>query len=188
MFTNRAECRLLPNHGSADVRLFDVIRDFGLIDGDILARTAHKLERINFLTRKLENIRSECSVADCSRQKFGKIESETLPEELLRESKQIIDEVIYRASYSGYIEREHRQIAKLRDMGFIKIPPNFCDCDAKNLKAESLQKLELLKPVALGAASRISGISPVDIGTIWVYLEKLRRAEATSFFCLAIAR
>jgi tRNA uridine 5-carboxymethylaminomethyl modification enzyme len=177
MFTSRAEYRLLLNHGSADVRLLDIARDFGLVDGNKIARMAHKLERINFWTRELENIHSgECSVADCLRQNFSKIKSETLPEELLRESKQIIDAVIYRASYSGYIERKHRQIAKLRDMEFIKIPPNFCYGDVKSLKAESRQKLKLFKPVTMGAASRISGISPVDIGTIWVFLEKLRRA------------
>jgi tRNA uridine 5-carboxymethylaminomethyl modification enzyme len=177
MFTSRAEYRLLLNHGSADVRLLGVARDFELIERDRVARTEHKLERINFWTGKLENIHiGECSIADLLRQNLGKIENELLPSEFLRESEQTIDEVIYRVTYAGYIEREYRQIAKLKDMELVKIPPNFCYDDVKSLKAESLQKLKLFKPITLGAASRISGVSPTDIGTIWVYIEKFRRS------------
>jgi tRNA uridine 5-carboxymethylaminomethyl modification enzyme len=177
MFTSRAEYRLLLNHGSADVRLLGVARDFELIERDRIARTEHKLERINFWTGELENMHiGECSIADLLRQGLGKIGNELLPPEFLRESEQTIDEVIYRVTYSGYIEREYRQIAKLKDMEFIKIPPNFCYDDVKSLKAESLQKLKLFNPITLGAASRISGVSPTDIGTIWVYVEKSRKS------------
>ncbi|MDR0595215.1 MAG: tRNA uridine-5-carboxymethylaminomethyl(34) synthesis enzyme MnmG [Puniceicoccales bacterium] len=177
MFTSRAEHRLLLNHGSADVRLLSATRDFELIERDRIARTEHKLERINFWTDELENMHiGEFSIADLLRQSLGKIGNELLPLKFLREPEQIIDEVIYRVTYAGYIEREHRQIAKLKDMELVKIPPNFCYDDVKSLKAESLQKLKLFKPITLGAASRISGVSPTDISTIWIYIEKSRRS------------
>jgi tRNA uridine 5-carboxymethylaminomethyl modification enzyme len=178
MFTSRAEYRLLLNHGSADVRLLNIARDFGLIDRGRIARTEHKLERINFWTRELENIRSDgCSVADHLRKNFGRVGDETLPREFLRESEQVIGEVTYRVAYSGYIEREYRQIDRLKGMEFVKIPRNFRYDDVKSLKAESLQKLKLFNPATLGAASRISGISPADIGTLWVYIEKSRESQ-----------
>jgi tRNA uridine 5-carboxymethylaminomethyl modification enzyme len=175
MFTSRAEYRLLLNHGSADVRLLNVVRDFELIDNSRITRIEYKLRRINFWARELENMRNgECSVADCLRKNFGRIESEILPQEFLRESKQIIDEVMYRVTYSGYIEREYRQIDKLKGLELVKIPQNFSYDDVKSLKAESRQKLKLFNPVTLGAASRISGISLADINVLWVYIEKSR--------------
>jgi tRNA uridine 5-carboxymethylaminomethyl modification enzyme len=176
MFTSRAEYRLLLNHGSADVRLLSVARDFELVNSSRIARTERKLERINFWTSELENIRSgECSVADCLRKNFGKIGNEIFPREFLCESKQVIDEVTYRVTYSGYIEREYRQIDRFRNLELVKIPQNFSYDGVKSLKAESRQKLKLFNPTTLGAASRISGISPTDIGTLQVYIEKLRR-------------
>ncbi|MDR1255475.1 MAG: tRNA uridine-5-carboxymethylaminomethyl(34) synthesis enzyme MnmG [Puniceicoccales bacterium] len=176
MFTSRAEHRLLLNHGSADVRLLAIARDFGLLEGDRVARIERKLERINFWVNELESARiGEHSVADCLRQNFGKISRGILPEKFLCESQRVIDEVLYRVTYAGYIEREQRQIAKLRDMDSVKIPSNFCYDDVRNLKAESRQKLKQFRPITLGMAARISGISPVDIGTIWVYIEKFRK-------------
>jgi tRNA uridine 5-carboxymethylaminomethyl modification enzyme len=175
MFTSRAEYRLLLNHGSADVRLLDIARDCGLVDCDRIARTEDKLARINFWTGELENMSSGgCSVADRLRQNFGEIGGVALPQKFLHESRQITDEVIYRVSYAGYIEREHRQIARLKDMEFVKIPPDFCYDSIKSLKAESRQKLKLFRPISLGMAARISGISPTDISTLWVHIERAR--------------
>jgi tRNA uridine 5-carboxymethylaminomethyl modification enzyme len=176
MFTSRAEFRLLLNHSSADIRLLDVARDCGLLDADRIARTEHKLRRIEFWTRELENAHvGEHISADCFGLSLGKCDAK-LPPNFLRESKQVVEEVTYRIAYSGYMARERRQIAKLRDMEDVKIPPGFCYDGVKNLKTESRQKLQLFSPSTLGAASRISGVSPVDINTIWLHMEKLRRS------------
>jgi tRNA uridine 5-carboxymethylaminomethyl modification enzyme len=175
MFTSRAEFRLLLNHGSADVRLLDVARNCGLLENDRITQTEHKLTRIEFWTREFENIRfGERSLADCLRS-CPYDHTIKFPQNFLRESKQVVEEVMYRVAYSGYIEREFRQIAKLRDMEAVKISPNFCYDDVKNLKAESRQKLKLFNPLTLGAASRISGVSPIDISAILLHMEKSRR-------------
>jgi tRNA uridine 5-carboxymethylaminomethyl modification enzyme len=175
MFTSRAEFRLLLNHGSADVRLLDVARSCGLLENDRIARIEYKLNRVEFWMREFENIRIAGHwSADFLEKCFCKPDSR-FPQNFLRESKQIIEEVTYRVAYAGYMEREHRQIAKLRDMEAVKIPSNFCYDGVKNLKIESRQKLKLFSPLTLGAASRISGVSPVDINTILLHMEKSRK-------------
>lgn len=177
MFTSRAEYRLLLNHGSADVRLLDISKKCGTLDKVRLEKTRYKSERINFWVQELECLyENSYSLADLLRQNFGDVSNFKMPDNFLHESKEVFDEVIYRVMYSGYMEREYRQIKKMSEMEAVKIPNLFDYNAVKSLKNESRQKLQQFRPVTLGAASRISGISPVDINTIWIYIEKLRKS------------
>ncbi len=177
MFTSRAEYRLLLNHNSSDVRLLDIAEQCGTLDKCRLEKTRYKLERINFWVNELENLFQDgYSLGDILRRKFGDITVINMPVEFNNEHKAVIDEVIYRIVYAGYIEREYKQIRKIRDMDVVKIPEAFDYKQVKSLKAETQQKLQQFRPATLGAASRISGISPVDISTLWVYIEKLRKS------------
>ncbi len=84
------------------------------------------------------------------------------------------DEVLYRVTYAGYLEREERQIARLADVERIKIPADFDYQNVRGLRAESLAKLMAIRPVNLGQASRISGVNPADISVLMVLLEARR--------------
>ena len=79
--------------------------------------------------------------------------------------------------YEGYIERQHRQVARLSRMEEVRLP---CDLDYSSISgllAESRQKLEALRPLTLGQAGRISGVTPTDIHLLSVYLNSLSRRE-----------
>jgi tRNA uridine 5-carboxymethylaminomethyl modification enzyme len=78
-------------------------------------------------------------------------------------------------SYQGYLEREERQIAKLNEVERIKIPPDFDFSSVRGLRNECLQKLRALRPVSLGQAGRISGVTPADLNVLMVALEAARR-------------
>jgi tRNA uridine 5-carboxymethylaminomethyl modification enzyme len=85
------------------------------------------------------------------------------------------DEVLYRVVYRGYLERELRQIEKLKDLDRVQIPADLDYLAVPGLRRESAQKLQQLRPVNLGQASRISGVNPADISILLVRLESRRR-------------
>ena len=78
-------------------------------------------------------------------------------------------EVHYRVTYAGYLAREERQIARLVDIEKIKLPLDLDYATVRGLRAESRAKLAAARPVTLGQASRISGVSPADISVLMVW-------------------
>ncbi|MDR0693346.1 MAG: tRNA uridine-5-carboxymethylaminomethyl(34) synthesis enzyme MnmG [Puniceicoccales bacterium] len=176
MFTSRAEHRLLLNHGSADVRLLDFAEKFKLIDGTRVRRTREKVDKINSWVMRLHSEKFETkTIGDWLVQARNR-DSIVFPNDFYDETQSLRDEVIYRISYAGYLERERRAIEKSSELEHVKIPPAFHYGSVKSLSTESRQKLQLYQPQNLGQASRISGITPVDISLILVALEKSRRS------------
>jgi len=76
-------------------------------------------------------------------------------------------------SYQGYLEREQRQIERLREVDSVKIPPDFDFLGLRGLRGESAQRLAELRPLTLGQASRISGVNPADISVLMVALRSV---------------
>jgi tRNA uridine 5-carboxymethylaminomethyl modification enzyme len=172
MFTSRAEHRLLFNHGSAEVRLSEHARAYKLLTESRIARITHKMERVNswvnsFETTKLQGVK----IADWIR-RGG--EAPMLPEAFLGETPQIRDQVLYRINYSGYIEREERQIERLSHIEKVRIPAEMDFLSVRGLRRESALKLAEARPFTLGQASRISGVNPTDIGILLVRIEAAR--------------
>ena len=93
-----------------------------------------------------------------------------MPEELARQSAGVREEVLYRTAYAGYLEREHRQIEKLRHLEQIQIPSGFDYLAVRGLRKEGATKLAALKPISLAQASRVSGVTPADISVLMVAL------------------
>lgn len=172
MFTSRAEHRLLFNHGSAELRLGHHARTHQLLSESRLSRIKDKHETINEWTAKFEQLRTkegQGSIGDSVRRHTtGGGPSPTLPHEFLQTSPAIQDEVLYRASYQGYLIREERQVAKLSEVEKIKVPLKFDFLAVRGLRKESALKLQEAQPFNLGQASRISGVSPADIGILMV--------------------
>ena len=78
--------------------------------------------------------------------------------------------------YEGYIKRQKQQVAQFKKLENRKIPENFDYAQVNSLRREAVQKLNQLKPVSIGQASRISGVSPADISVLLIYLEQKRRS------------
>lgn len=175
MFTSRAEHRLLFNHGSAELRLLEHTKTHKLLSDNRLSKISSKLSRIVHWEHYLENNKSTGgSWAEAIRRDKT---AAALPAELQAESKEVREEVLYRVTYRGYLERERRQIEKLKDVEKIKIPSSLDYLAIPGLRKESALKLHQLRPENLGQASRISGVNPADISILMVLIAAGQREK-----------
>jgi len=175
MFSSRAEYRLLFNHPSAELRLFEHASRLSLVNKPRLERIADKAKKIEDWVGRLERERSRGSTyAEHLRRSRSQ---EDFPDELKSESSEIRDEVHYRIAFKGYLDREMKQVEKMRHINHIRIPDNFKYLNVKGLRLESAEKLTHVMPRTLGQASRISGVNPADISILMVYLEALHHKQ-----------
>ena len=168
MFTSRAEYRLLFNHGSAELRLFEHSKRLNLLTDSRLERIQHKMERIATWIQFFANNRGHGGTWAENVRREG--ESAELPSDFRAESREIRAEVLYRVLYQGYLEREQRQIERFDNIEKIRIPPGIDFMAVRGLRHESALKLAQLKPYTLGQASRISGVNPSDISILMVLI------------------
>ncbi|MCC5021423.1 MAG: tRNA uridine-5-carboxymethylaminomethyl(34) synthesis enzyme MnmG [Candidatus Synoicihabitans palmerolidicus] len=179
MFTSRAEHRLLFNHGSAEQRLLSHARAHGLVNPQRLERMQTKSTSIQHWIKWFESNHpggGQGSYGDRIRrasQSDGLWPE--LPADFIALSLEPRQEVLYRVSYKGYLEREQRQIAKLSEIEKIRVPAGLDYLEIKGLRRESALKLADTQPFTLGQASRISGVNPSDISILLIYTEALRR-------------
>jgi tRNA uridine 5-carboxymethylaminomethyl modification enzyme len=178
MFTSRAEHRLLFNHGSAELRLVDHAIRNNLISYKRAERIRAKQSTISFWVNNLENNRTTGGTWGEVIRRNGL--QAALPESFYKESKTIRDEVLYRVSYQGYLLREQRQVEKLTQVERIKLPKEINYFSVSGLRKESAQKLSDIRPLTLGQASRISGVSPADLSILMVLMESSGGSSSTS--------
>ncbi len=169
MFSSRAEHRLLFNHPSAELRLVDTIDRLQLVDKQRLVKIKEKSSKVLKWTDRLElERRAGESYALHLRRSHSQ---EDFPDAMKGEPKEVRDEVHYRVVFKGYLDRELKQIEKLKHIDKIKLPEGFDFTEVKGLRSESAQKLVEIAPSSLGQASRISGVNPADISILMVHLE-----------------
>jgi tRNA uridine 5-carboxymethylaminomethyl modification enzyme len=175
MFSSRAEHRLLFNHGSAEHRLINHAQRTKLVDSHRLVRMQTKVSSTNKWVAQLESQRVGGQlIGDLIRRERTQ---KPFPKALANESAELRDEVFYKIAFRGYLEREAKQIDKLRHINKIRIPSDINYTEIKGLRNESAEKLTAVLPQTLGQANRISGVNPADISILLVHLEARSRGR-----------
>ena len=196
MMTSRAEYRLLLRQDNADLRLREIGYKVGLVSEEIYHNTLQKKKMIEDEICRLKS--TVIGAAKENQDFLEKHESALLktgtnlaelmcrPEltyEMLAEidpkrkplPEDVIEQVEIEVKYEGYIERQMRQVEQYKKMERKRIPADLDYNDISSLRLEARQKLICYKPVSVGQASRISGVSPADISVLLVYLEHYQR-------------
>lgn len=195
MMTSRAEYRLLLRQDNADLRLSAIGHEIGLVDDETYARVEWKEEKIKEEIERLEkvNIGATKEVQEfldrheSTQLKTGATLAEMvrrpelnydLLEELDRNRPDLPEDVTIQINinikYDGYIRRQRQQVVQFKKLESKKLDEDFDYSIVKGLRKEAGQKLDLYKPINIGQASRISGVSPADISVLMVYLEQQR--------------
>ncbi|MBW1679893.1 MAG: tRNA uridine-5-carboxymethylaminomethyl(34) synthesis enzyme MnmG [Deltaproteobacteria bacterium] len=199
MFTSRAEYRLLLREDNADFRLRDLGYRLGLVSEEVYAAFCRKRERLASLLKRLEEVklRPDAAVAD-KLKALGSapIRNVTSLARLLRRNEiffqdlkvfdpaleevdpVVAEEAETRIKYEGYIARQERQVEKLKRMDEVKIPDEIDFRAVHGLSNEVKEKLERVRPVSLGQASRISGVTPAALMALQVHLKRMAGAQA----------
>ena len=141
-------------------------------------RSANIKAKIGEIDSWVERLEGGSEAAELRRN--GPAWAENLPADFRGLSASSRDEILYRVIYKGYLERDARQIRKMGGLDNIRIPADFDFKGLKGLRLEAAQKLDAFRPATLGQASRISGVSPADIGVLSVFVKAAARQKGES--------
>jgi len=184
MFTSRAEYRLVLRHDNADRRLMKYGHRYGLINKKQMAELLEREKSISETVEYLEyNKKGEDSLLKLLKRPNMCFNDLLEIDNGLRKrniSVPVQEQVEIEAKYEGYINRQKQQIEKLKKMEKLSLPPHFHYDSIPGLRKEAQQKLDRFRPVSLGQASRISGVSPADISILMVYLMSKSKKETQS--------
>ena len=190
LLTSRAEYRLLLRHDNADIRLRDYGYQVGLISEEQHNRLLKKLSNIQTLLNYLKETRITPSTIPASLKEIVNLNSGVSLYELLKRpeitldlliknnlvsneySDEVKEQVTFAVKYEGYIAKEEQEVEKLLKLEEKEIPEDIDYDKVKNLASEARIKLKQVHPRTIAQASRISGVNPVDISVLSIYLKK----------------
>ena len=206
IMTSRAEYRLLLRQDNADLRLTEKGKEIGLVSSDRYARFLQKKEFVEQELKRLSStfITPEESTAFLIRHESTPLKQKSSLLEILKRPQvtyetlleidpsrpstpgstepltkgHIAQQVEVQVKYAGYIEKQQQQVEKFRKLESRKLDPNLNYEKMDGLRIEAKQKLSKVKPLSLGQASRISGVSPADINVLMIHLEKQKRGKS----------
>ncbi len=195
MFTSRAEYRLMLREDNADLRLMEKGHDYGLIDNDTLKDVTGRKKQI---MKEIQRIKSRVIKPSPETNEYLKncgsapIDNGVYLDQLLKRTeinykgveilsgspehidKKIAKQVEIEIKYEGYIKKQLAEIEKFKDMEKIRIPAEFNYSQVHGLSNELKEKLSTTRPISLGQASRIAGITPAAISVLMITLKAWR--------------
>lgn len=201
IMTSRAEYRLVLRQDNADTRLTELGYQIGLVSRERYEKYLQKKHNVELEIKRLENTSIKPEIANKIMEKTGNapVSGSILLSELLKRPKityeliaSIIDEnniewpkltrhekmeVEVSIKYAGYINKQLAQVERFKKLENKSLDMNIDYSKIKGLRIEAAQKLDAIKPISLGQASRISGVSPADINVLLIWLSKKRRTK-----------
>ena len=195
IMTSRAEYRLVLRQDNADLRLTDRGHEVGLVKKDRYDKFLHKKEIVEQETERLrkKTVKPEDVNAFLESKGSTPLKSAVSLFELLRrpeikyDDTAVIDDerpalsshqknmMEVQIKYEGYIQKQQQRIEKFKRLENKKLPADINYDQIDGLRIEARQKLNDFRPLSVGQASRISGVSPADINVLLIYMEKMRR-------------
>ncbi|WP_340400035.1 tRNA uridine-5-carboxymethylaminomethyl(34) synthesis enzyme MnmG [Paenibacillus sp. FSL H8-0079] len=198
LLTSRAEYRLLLRHDNADMRLTAIGHDIGLIPEERYAKFLDKKAKVEQEVARLKVAKARPVEVNAKLEEYGSTpiqDGSTLltllrrPElgyELIEQlspsevelTADMKEQVEIQIKYAGYIEKQLIHVERLQKMEKKKIPDTIVYDEIHGLAMEAKQKLTTIRPISIGQASRIAGVTPADISILLVYLEHYNRVTA----------
>ncbi len=195
IMTSRSEYRLLHRQDNADRRLTHIGAAVGLVPPERLAQVEEKYQMVEREIRRLESCGVPASKAlneMLAKRESTPVEASARLADLLRRPQvtyadigpfdanrptlpeAVTQEVEIQVKYAGYLARQEKQVAEFKKEEARLLPKNLDYEAIAGLRLEARQKLSQIRPVSLGQASRISGVSPADIAVLLIYLEQMK--------------
>ena len=192
MFTSRAEYRLLLRHDNADMRLSDRAYEIGVISKERHESTVNRRRLVEAETKRLKRVfvkpdvvnsilmeKSSTPVSETvslykllSRPEIQYADLYPVDPEPMDYEPSVIGQIQTAVKYAGYLERQRKEIERMRSWESRGIPPEFDYATIQAMSHESREKLNEIRPASVGQASRIPGVTPADLSILVVHLER----------------